>query len=584
MRPSTTALKPPGIYMGVAEPAISPLEIADIRTAGFVGLTERGPIDVPTYVTSWDEFTTIYGAAPQRYLTHAVEGYFRNGGVACWIVRVAHAVRGDEAITPDHAHCAELTIVDDWKKPTLRVRANSEGAWGNNIYVRCEHTASAQTLLTRDLDVGTGEAQVSSIRGFEVGQLVRIFDRENEDFVVLSEVNERRVAWTSATPVNRRYRAASPTRLEVIEFSIHANLRERREVFSGLQLSPTSRRYAPKVIAAESRLIQLEDLTTKSPPPHNLPRPAPAERLENGRDGIEAITPEDFVGYDHGPAERAGIMSLVEVDDAALLLAPDAMLFLDRNPGPAGELKAQRVQDAMVDLCENLRDRFTILDCPRTRDVEQVKRWRRRTDSSYCAYYWPWLKVPVGDEDELLIPPSGAIAGLFSRRDTEDGVHHAPANLALDGVLDVSLRVTEDHLGSLNAEGVNIIRNLRGIRPWGVRTASSDPDWRYINVRRLFIMLRRALETGTVWVPFEPNDSNTWEKVEDLVRAFLGSLFGMGMFAGGKPEDAFYVKCDEETNPAEVVNRGMLICEIGVAPAIPSEFIVIRVVENMEQG
>ena len=584
MRPSTTALKPPGIYMGVAEPAISPLEIADIRTAGFVGMTERGPIDTPEYVTSWDEFVEIYGAAPEHYLTHAIEGYFRNGGVACWVVRVAHAARGGAEPTTEHASRAELTVLDDWKKPTLRVVAQSEGQWGNNIYVRFEHQASAQTLLTRDLDVGAGEAQVSSIRGFEVGQLVRVFDRENEDFVVLSEVGERRVAWTSATPVNRRYRAASPTRLEVIEFSLHAHLRERREVFSGLQLSPTSRRYAPKVIAAESRLIRLIDLEARSPVPHNLPRPGPAERLSAGRDGVEAITPEDFIGHDHGPAERAGVMSLAAIDDVSTLLAPDAMVFLDRNPGPAGELKAQRVQDALIDLCENLKDRFAILDCPRTRDVDQVQRWRRRTDSSYCAYYWPWLKIPVGDEDERVVPPSGAIAGIYARRDSEDGVHHPPANLGLEGVLDVSLRVTEDHLGALNAEGVNVIRNLRGIRPWGARTAASDPDWRYINVRRLFIMLRRALEAGTAWVPFEHNSPNTWEKVEDLVRAFLGTLHGMGMFAGGKPEEAFFVKCDEETNPPEVVDRGMLVCEIGVAPAIPAEFIVIRVVENMEQG
>jgi hypothetical protein len=584
MRPSTTTLKPPGIYMGVAEPAISPLEIADIRTAGFVGLTERGPIDAPEYITSWDEFVEIFGNEPSHYLTHAVEGYFRNGGVACWIVRIAHAARGGAEPTPEHASCAELVIVDDWKKPTLRVFAQTEGEWGNNIYVRFEHAASAQTLLTRDLDVGAGEAQVSSVRGFEVGQLVRIFDRENEDFVVLSEVGEKRVAWTSATPVNRRYRAASPTRLEVIEFTLHAALRERREVFSGLQLSPASRRYAPKVVAAESRLVRLDDIATKSPPPHNLPRPAPAERLAAGRDGLEALTPEDFIGFDHGPAERAGIMSLVEIDDAVTLLAPDAMVFLDRNPGPSGELKAQRVQDAMIDLCENLKDRFAILDCPRTRDIELVKRWRRRTDSSYCAYYWPWLKVPIGEQDDLIVPPSGAVAGAYARRDTEMGAHHPPANIGLEGVLDVSLRVTEDHLGDLNHEAVNVIRNLRGIRPWGVRTSSSDPDWRYINVRRLFIMLRRAIEAGTTWVPFEPNTPNTWETVEDLVRAFLGELYGLGMFAGGKPEDSFYVRCDEETNPDEVVNQGMMVCEIGIAPAIPAEFIVIRVVENMEQS
>jgi hypothetical protein len=581
-------MKPPGIYMGMAEPVISPLEVADIRTAGFVGLTERGPMDQPQLISSWDEFIEIYGTAADHYLTHAVESYFRNGGVACWVVRVAHAARGGGSEpSVDHASCAELVAGDDWKKPTLRVRAKSEGRWGNDIFVRFDHAAGARSLLTRDLDVGAGEAQVKTERGFAVGQLVRIFDRDNEDFVVLTAVAEKQLQWSSATPVNRRYRAASPTRLEVIEFTLHAELRERREIFSGLQLHPSARRYAPRVVAAESRLIRLEDAGSSSPPPHNVPRPGPPTRLEGGRDGLEALTPEDFIGHDQGPADRTGLMSLVAIDDVATLACPDAMVFLDRSPGPAGEMRAQRVQDAMVDLCENLKDRFAILDCPRGAErgrdvVEVVRAWRSRTDSSYAAYYWPWLKVPVGETDELTVPPSGAIAGLFARRDTADGVHHAPANLALEGVIDVSLRVTEDHLGALNSEGINVIRNLRGIRPWGVRTASSDPDWRFVNVRRLFIMLRRALESGMAWVPFEPNYHKTWETLQDLVEAFLGTLHARGMFAGGKPEDSFYVKCDDETNPPDAVDKGILTCEIGVAPAIPAEFVVIRVVENME--
>lgn len=580
MRPS--AIKPPGIYMGMAEPAISPLQIVDIRTAGFVGLAQRGPIDEPTHVTALEDFTEIFGDDRSHYLTHAVESYFRNGGVSCWVVRVAHVPRAGETRGIDHASCAEMMIGDDWKKPTMRVFALTEGKWGNDIWVRVEHSAGASALLTRDLDVGAGEAQTNSVRGFAAGQLVRLFDRENEDFVVLTDVGERSISWSSATPVNRRYRAASPTKVEVIEFTIHASLRERREIFSGLQLDPLSKRYAPKVVAAESRLIRIENLETKSPPPHNLPRPEPKARLAGGRDGLEKLTPEDFVGYNHGPAERAGLMSLVPVEDAVTLLAPDAMVFLDRQPGPAGELKSQRVQHAIVNLCENLKDRFAVLDCPQTRDIEQVKRWRRQIDSSFAAYYWPWLRVPIDDEDSMLVPPSGAMAGILARRDTEAGVHHAPANLSIEGAIDVSLRVTEDHLGALNAEGVNIIRRLRGIRPWGVRTASSDPDWRYVNVRRLFIMLRRALESGMSWVPFEPNDHNTWETLEDMVRSFLEQLQGMGMFAGGKPEESFYVKCDEETNPPDAVDNGQLICEVGVAPAIPAEFIVIRVVENME--
>jgi len=303
-------------------------------------------------------------------------------------------------------------------------------------------------------------------------------------------------------------------------------------------------------------------------------------KLSAGRDGSEALTPEDLVGHDHGPADRRGLRALAVVDSVVQLVCPDAMLFLDRTRGPEGELRAQRVQDVMIDICENTQDRFAILDCPQTRDLEVLKRWRRRVDSSYCAFYWPWVGMPGPDKIHR-IPPSGLMAGIYGRTDNDLGVHVAPANTPAIGAVDVGLPVTEDDLGALNSEAINVIRISRGIRPWGARTASRDPDWRYINVRRLFIMLRRSLAAGMTWVPFEHNDHNTWESLRDMIYVFLSDLFRKGMFSGGKPEDCFFVRCDEETNPPEAVARGQLTCHIGVAPAIPAEFLMISVVENM---
>ena len=579
MRPSAE-VRPPGVYPAVAEATVSKLEIADTRIVGFVGLTQKGPIDEPRRIGNWDEFVETYGYTPQHYLSDTVEAFFRNGGTCCYIVRVAHCPRDGSLPKVEHAAAAERVIKDDWQKPSLRVAALNEGIWGNDIWVKCAHATSAQTLLTLDLEVGSGEAQVSSTRGFEVGALVRIYDRENEDFVVLTEVGEKIVKWSAETPVNRKHRAAAPTRLEVLEFELHVALRERREVFKNLQMHPLSRNYAPRVVASRSRLIRLEDLETRSPVPHNLPNEEPLARLEGGRDGTDHLTPEDIIGADLGPASRSGLMSLSAVEEVALLACPDAMKFLDEDPGPAGERKTQRVQDAIVDLCENLKDRFAILDCPRTLDVGSVKRWRRRTDSSYTAYYWPWLQVPTSGEGSRPIPPSGIMAGIYAQRDTEGGVHYAPANVPIAGVTDLALRVTEDHLGDLNAEGINGFRVQRGVRPWGARTTSSDPDWRYINIRRLFIMLRRSIEAGMGWVPFEPNDRKTWDTVRTLVNEFLEGLFRQGMFAGGNAEDAFYVKCDEETNPPDSVDQGYLVCEIGVAPVHPAEFIIVHLTHN----
>src|SRR5262249_38401243 len=151
-----------------------------------------------------------------------------------------------------------------------------------------------------------GEAHVNSTRGFEVGALVRIFDKENSDCVVLTEVADKLIKWGTETPVNRRHRAAAPTHLEVLEFELHVALKDRREVFKQLQMHPPSRNYAPRVIASRSRLIRVEDLGTKSPVPHNLPEALPLTRLGGGRDGIDAITTEDFIGIDNGPSHRVG--------------------------------------------------------------------------------------------------------------------------------------------------------------------------------------------------------------------------------------------------------------------------------------
>ncbi len=558
------------------------MSISNTRIAGFVGTTQKGPMNEATRLTSWDEFLGIYGYSTESYTSDSVFGFFNNGGTDCWIVRVAHTAPEGELPGLDHAACAEHVQVDDWNKPSLKVRALDEGTWGNAIWFRCVHASGAQALLTRDLDIGSGEAQVNTTRGFEVGSAVRIYDRENSDFVVITEVSDKLIKWGVETPVNRRHRAAAPTYLEVLSFELHVAMKDRREVFKGLQMHPTSRNYAPRVVSQRSRLVRVEDLFTKSPVPHNMPEALPLTRLTGGRDGLDAITPEDFVGHDLGPGQRTGMMALAANEEVALLLAPDAMRFFERDPGPGGELKAQRVQDELISICEAQKDRFTILDIPQSKDVEWVCRWRRRTDSSFCAYYWPWLRTVSHDDKPRVVPPSGYLAGAYARQDLE-GVHVAPANLELHGAEDVSLRVTEDHIGQLNSEAVNTFRLQRGVRPWGARTASSEYQWRYVPIRRLFIMLRRSLEAGFAWVTFEPNHQRTWDLVYSRTTAFLSDLYQRGMLVGGNPEEAFYVKCDAETNTPEQVDSGMLICDIGVAPVAPAEFIMISMTQTLTE-
>ncbi|MDB4964469.1 MAG: tail sheath protein [Myxococcales bacterium] len=580
-------IRPPGVYPAADEPRAKPLTVSDTRVAGFVGLAARGPLDEPVLLGGWNEFLDIYGHSNESYLARAVEGFFLNGGVSCYVVRVAHRAKADTdgKVTPgpEHASCAERIVKDGWDKPTLRVRSMNEGRWGNNIWVRFAQTTAAKTLLTLDLEVGSGEARVNTAKGFERGSLVRIYDRENSDYVIVTDVDDRMIKWASATPIVRRYRAAGPTYLEVLEFEVFASLKDRREVFRGLQMSPLSRRYAPRIINGESHLIRLEDSLSAAPLPHNLPQAEPAAKLAGGRDGIEVLTSEDFVGHDHGPDDRTGLMALGAVEQVALLAVPDIMVAYQRTPGPQADRDVQRVQDAMIDLCENLKDRFAILDAPPTKDLEEVRKWRRRLNSSYAAMYYPWITIDSAGSVLSMCPPSGHVAGVFARCDTQEGVHKAPANEVITGAVGLMLNMNEDHLGLLNADGINAVRGFpgRGIRVWGARTTADDPDWRFINVRRLFIMLRRSLEEGTQWASFEPNDPRTWERLTRDVDEFLKRLWADGFFAGNSPEESYFARCNASTNTDEERAAGRMVMEIGVAPAIPAEYIVFNVVQKM---
>lgn len=224
---------------------------------------------------------------------------------------------------------------------------------------------------------------------------------------------------------------------------------------------------------------------------------------------------------------------------------------------------------------------------------QQIREWRSEVamyDSAFAAMYYPWIKVdnPLGSNgnSEILVPPSGHVAGLWARVDESRGVWKAPANETLRGVLDVELDITKEEQGLLNPIGINCIRpfGTRGIRVWGARTLSSDSDWRYLNVRRLFNMVETTIMDGTQWAVFEPNDVRLWEGVKRTLNAFLRGLWREGALFGATPEQAFYVKCDAETNPPESIDEGKLVVEVGLAPVKPAEFVVFRIAQYKDQA
>src|SRR5262249_50554802 len=195
------------------------------------------------------------------------------------------------------------------------------------------------------------------------------------------------------------------------------------------------------------------------------------------------------------------------------------------------------------------------------------------------ALYYPWIEVfdPATGQNRFM-PPSGHVAGLWSRTDTERGVHKAPANEVVRGAVELQNNITKGEQDLLNPVGVNCLRAFpgRGLRVWGARTLSSDPAWRYINVRRLFNYLEESILLGTQWVVFEPNDERLWGTIRRNIAAFLMEEWRRGALFGSSPDEAFYVKCDRETNPPDVVDRGQVICEIGICPVKPAEFVIFR--------
>jgi uncharacterized protein len=293
---------------------------------------------------------------------------------------------------------------------------------------------------------------------------------------------------------------------------------------------------------------------------------------------ITAISADQIIG---NAAARSGISGLESADDVTMVCVPDLMALYQSGKMNADGVKA--VQQAMLDHCANMRDRFAILDCPPSLNPQEIKEWRMKEagyDSKYGAVYYPWIKVtnPLGG-DPVLVPPCGYVAGIYARSDTERGVHKAPANEIVRGALGVETKITKSEQDILNPAGINCIRPFpgRGIRVWGARTLSSDAQWRYINVRRLFNFVEESIELGTQWVVFEPNDRDLWERIKRDIKAFLTRVWRDGALFGATPDEAFYVKCDDELNTVEIRDAGQVIIEIGIAPVKPAEFVIFRI-------
>jgi phage tail sheath protein FI len=296
---------------------------------------------------------------------------------------------------------------------------------------------------------------------------------------------------------------------------------------------------------------------------------------------MSPLTASDFIG---DAADRTGLGGLEPLDEVRLVVCPDVMAGYDGSKDAQERVKM--VQEAMIAHCERMKYRFAVLDAPPGLNAQQAIEWREYVnfDSSFAAMYYPWIRIPDlsgANGNSKLVPPSGHVVGICNRSDAERGVHKAPANEVVMGAIDLELKLSKGEQDMLNPIGVNCIRAFpgRGIRVWGGRTLSSDGSWRYINVRRLFIMVEASMDAGLQWVVFEPNDTTLWAKVRRDVTSFLRVVWRSGALFGDTPEQAFYVKCDEELNPSEIRDLGQLIIEVGLAPVKPAEFVIFRITQ-----
>ncbi|MEV7324190.1 phage tail sheath subtilisin-like domain-containing protein [Streptomyces sp. NPDC093970] len=511
----------PGVYVEEVASGSRPIEGVGTSVAAFVGLAPTGPLNEPTLVTNWTQYVASFGEFTDGYyLAHSVYGFFNNGGTAAYVVRVGGTKEGAEGAVDAPA------AVSGSATPAALPPGEAKQLG----------TFTVSAVASGDLSVevsdpeGEGPAERFKLVVKDGGKAVESFD-------------------VTAKKGGRNY--------------VVTQVKERSKLITVTEAAPAAQLARP-----DNQTVALV-----------APTPSPASASPVADAGSHP-GPATYLG---DSADRTGFGGLEAVDEVSMVAVPDLMAAYQRGAIDLEAVKA--VQLGLIAHCELMGDRVAVIDPPPSLNARQIRVWRQETagyDSKYAALYYPWIKTfdPASGQSRL-IPPSGHVAGVWARNDAERGVHKAPANEVIRGAVDLELQITRGEQDLLNPIGVNCIRAFpgRGIRIWGARTLSSDPAWRYLNIRRYFNYLEESILIGTQWVVFEPNDHNLWARIRRNISAFLVNEWRSGALFGQRPEEAYYVKCDEETNPPESVDVGRVICEIGIAPVKPAEFVIFRLAQ-----
>ena len=602
----------PGVYVEEYESGSVPMSGVGTSTAGFIGLAEKGlVVGKPQFVTNFSDYMRIYGGylseskyGDKRYLPYTVESFFVNGGTKCYVMRVA----ASDAKAATGRAPAVLTFI-----------AANPGEWGNKIKISVVPSSRQKTPV---FEAEGNDCVFKNVDGFYVGDVVAFDDGKTKTYNRIKAIQENTVTFENPVNLSIVDKSLVPVKfVKSSEINIGIKCDDAKEEYSFVSLNPDSPDYIVSRLA-KSELVTVDvsfrepepvkayevkasdkksdkgdkqdDTATVVLPPVAPPPVAPSPvasasvsagflppydaigakgtgltiSFEGGSEGsIAGISAADFIGTNPGPGKRTGIQSFIEVSDVSMLAVPGITI--------------PEVQLSLIAHCENTKSRFAVLDIPRDKKkIDEILEYKDMFDSSYAAMYHPWLEsFDSFAKKRFFMPPSATMCGIYARCDLSIGVHKAPANEIVRSCTGLEYGYNNAEQDRLNPAGINLIRAFpgRGIRVWGARTCSSNGNWKYINVRRLFIFLEESIKANTNWVVFEPNTEILWARVQRSVELFLSSIWRSGALAGSTPGEAFFVNIGRSTMTQDDIDNGRLICVIGVAPVKPAEFVIFRI-------
>ncbi|KJK59270.1 phage tail sheath family protein [Saccharothrix sp. ST-888] len=605
----------PGVYVEETSFRSRSIEGVPTSTFGMAGRTSTGPVPYavggttvapgPALVTSFTEYERAFGGltvdGDPCWLAFAARAFFANGGRRLYVSRVFSftMTTGPHPVIDQDRNFAALALPLGATTPLLRWRARWPGTAAAQVNVSVTFRRSKNVLVGGRL-TGVQPGAAVELVPLVAGQPKPIADKVAPDpakVMVVARGADGVLGYVGAGP--QGVQPVDPN-TGAYHLTLAVTVRsgaERTDVYNELELADPHPRSVANVLQAadpadEFALVWLETVAAAQ----GQPAPAPGALLAalltlDSRDGAylsgggpgQDIGPDELLGHPADPdsihTPATGLEALGEIDDIAVVATPDSVSL-----GPDAQLTA--VQN-LIGHCERLRYRMAVVDPPLGSSISEVRRFRSQFDTSYAALYYPWVRIvdptrrpdPSAPQPLLDVPPSGYVAGVYARSDIERGVHKAPANEVVLGITDFTTNVTYDRQAVLNPEGINALRFFEGRarRIWGARTMSSDPEWKYVNVRRLFLYLEHSIDKSTQWAVFEPNNERLWASVRQSVEDFLLATWKTGALMGTKPEEAYFVRCDRTTMTQNDLDNGRLICLIGVAPTYPAEFVIFRI-------